>query len=298
MFEKPSEQVMCRPTSYGGLGVISVKNRAQAALIRSFMETAAHPKFRHSLLHSHMFRYHVLGETSLPNPGFRPYYPDSFFQTIKKVHENTTLDVRLMTTGQWTRLLTEYNLTMEQIPNQQSLQFIPCRTERSNPQQDWQLTWRLSRLKGLNSEMMTFNFKLLHGLLPVKGRINEMTPSSPAECNLCSLSCEESLYHAFVSCTFNHEVFHSLVKVIKMVLPNVTNDELLRFSFKDLSQSQEFPVMFVVSSFLLEIWSRRVKKSKICLYEIRTTIEAKCSLLRETRFNGSCATIQDMLINL
>ena len=28
MFEKPSEQVMCRPTSYGGLGVISVKNRA------------------------------------------------------------------------------------------------------------------------------------------------------------------------------------------------------------------------------------------------------------------------------
>ena len=85
MFEKPSEIVMCRPTTQGGLGVQSVKHRAQAALIRTFMETAAHPQFRHSLLHTHLFQYHVLGDTSLPDPGFLPYYPQSFFQTIKKV---------------------------------------------------------------------------------------------------------------------------------------------------------------------------------------------------------------------
>ena len=65
ILEKPSEAVMCRPTLYGGLGVHSVKFKAQAALIRTFMETAANPKFRHSLLHSHLFQYHVLGETSL-----------------------------------------------------------------------------------------------------------------------------------------------------------------------------------------------------------------------------------------
>ena len=50
-----------------------------AALIRTFMETAAHPQFRHSLLHSHMFHYHVVGDTSLLNPGVLPYYPQSFF---------------------------------------------------------------------------------------------------------------------------------------------------------------------------------------------------------------------------
>ena len=37
MFQKPPEMVMCRPTSYGGLGVLSVKYIAQAALIRSFI---------------------------------------------------------------------------------------------------------------------------------------------------------------------------------------------------------------------------------------------------------------------
>ena len=37
MFKKPPEMVMCRHTSYGGLGVLSVKYIAQAALIRSFI---------------------------------------------------------------------------------------------------------------------------------------------------------------------------------------------------------------------------------------------------------------------
>ena len=33
MFEKPSEAIMCRPESYGGLQVQSVKFRAQAGLL-------------------------------------------------------------------------------------------------------------------------------------------------------------------------------------------------------------------------------------------------------------------------
>ena len=78
LFEKPSEAVMCRPPSYGGLGVASVKHRALAVLIKTFLETAAIPKFRHSLLHSLMFRYHVLGDSSVPDPGYLPYYPAAF----------------------------------------------------------------------------------------------------------------------------------------------------------------------------------------------------------------------------
>ena len=46
MFEKPSEAVMVRPASYGGLGVFSIKFKALASLIRSFLETAANPQFR------------------------------------------------------------------------------------------------------------------------------------------------------------------------------------------------------------------------------------------------------------
>ena len=73
LWEKPSESVMCRPASYGGLGVASVKHKGQAVLIKTFLETAASPIFRHSLLHSIMFRFHILDDTSVPDPGYLPY---------------------------------------------------------------------------------------------------------------------------------------------------------------------------------------------------------------------------------
>ena len=85
LLEKPSEAIMCRPINFGGLGVINVKFKAQAMLIRTFMETAANPQFRNNLLHSVLFRYHVLGDTSVPDPGYPPYYPSSFFKAIKQV---------------------------------------------------------------------------------------------------------------------------------------------------------------------------------------------------------------------
>ena len=113
LYQKPSELVMCRPASYGGLGVTSVKFKAQAELIHSFIETAANPKFRSSLLHSAMYRYHVLGDTSIPNPGYLPCYPASFFDTIRHVHLDTPLKVTTMTSSQWVRFLTEDGLTME-----------------------------------------------------------------------------------------------------------------------------------------------------------------------------------------
>ena len=39
LYEKPSEAVMCRPSHSGGLGVNSVRYKAKAILIRTFLET-------------------------------------------------------------------------------------------------------------------------------------------------------------------------------------------------------------------------------------------------------------------
>ena len=101
LLEKPSETVMCRPPSHGGLGVYSVKYKAQALLTRTFLETAVIPKFRHSLLHSNMYRFHVLGDTTVPNPGYLPYYPPAFFDTIRKYLADETFDVTAMTIRRW-----------------------------------------------------------------------------------------------------------------------------------------------------------------------------------------------------
>ena len=91
LLEKPSEAVMCRPSTHGGLGVVGIRFKSLALLIRTFLETVAIPTFRHSLLHSALYRYHILDDYSIPNPGFPSYYPLEFFQTIKKVHYNSPL---------------------------------------------------------------------------------------------------------------------------------------------------------------------------------------------------------------
>ena len=199
MLEKPSESVMCRPPSFWGLGVNSVQLKAQAALIRTFMETAANPHFRHSLLHSNLLRFHVLGDTTVPDPGFLPYYPPSFFQTIRRVHEDTPLNIKTMSTSQWVRILTEDGLTMEPTENLDR-RYIPCRAEAATPDGDWDLSWRLCRLPILSSLLTSFNFKLLHLLLPTKARLHHLTPNTSPLCSLCTEMAVEDVKHALHCC--------------------------------------------------------------------------------------------------
>ena len=66
-----------------------------------------------------------------------------------------------MTTRQWTRALIEDGLTMEQVPNHETMQYIPCSSEMLFPHNDWQHSWKMCRMRGLNSELISFNFKLL-----------------------------------------------------------------------------------------------------------------------------------------
>ena len=84
MFFKPEERILFRPGNFGGLGLQNVHCKALAGLIRSFLETACNPDFRHSLFHEILFKYHVLDDRNLENPGIPPYYSASFFETIKK----------------------------------------------------------------------------------------------------------------------------------------------------------------------------------------------------------------------
>ena len=63
---KPEEHVMYRPPSYGGLGVINVKMKAMAGLIKSFLETAGNEKFLQSLYHTILFKVNVLEDTPKP----------------------------------------------------------------------------------------------------------------------------------------------------------------------------------------------------------------------------------------
>ena len=111
--EKPPEMVLHTPVQMGGLGLHSVKYKAMASLIRTFLETAANPAFKHNLYHTLLYRVNVLDDDSVVNPPpLPPYYSAAFFSTIKNVKENTPLNVTTMSTAQWYRVLVEQDITM------------------------------------------------------------------------------------------------------------------------------------------------------------------------------------------
>ena len=51
-----------------------------------------------------------------------------------------------------------------------------CKAELRSPGTDWELSWSLSRLKGLGSEATSFLWKLLHCILPAEERLSR-TPA-------------------------------------------------------------------------------------------------------------------------
>ena len=260
LLQKPSEAIMCRPIHHGGLGVYSIRNRAKATLIRTFLETSANPNFRQSLLHSKMYRYHVLGDTSLPDPGFLLCYPPSFFDIIRKVPQETSFNVSTMSIKEWSKYLTEETLTME-TSNTNTRQLRPCYAESLCPDTDWALSWRLCRLAGLGSELTSFNFKLQHRLLVTRERMNQLSPVTSPLCCLCATGSNEDLQHAFIHCVFNQGVGQQLLAIVQEHLPATSAQSLLCLELP-LPEDKEFAVTFFTSTILSHIWSKRMAKSR------------------------------------
>ena len=152
MFFKPEELILYRPSTHGGLGMQNVKYKALAGLIRSFLEIASNQNFRHSLYHEILYRYHVLKNHSLVNTGLPPFYSASFFETIKNVHKKAPESLPSMTEGQWYKLLMDKIVLIEE--NEDCITSLPCRTELSNTENDWEAVRRRSIKNGLGSEQM------------------------------------------------------------------------------------------------------------------------------------------------
>ena len=176
-------------------------------------------------------------------------------------------------------------------------QYRPCRAEVFAPSSDWSLIWRLSRLPGLSSELMSFNFKLLHGLLVTKERLKQLTPATSATCTHCNDLVNEDIKHALLHCQYNTGVGLSLLSAVQNLSPATTPASLLRLAFDDIPEDSELSIITFVSICLMEIWDRRFHKTKIRLYDIRATLEVRCLLLRETRFSSQLSIFGDLLSN-
>ena len=132
-----------------------------------------------------------------------------------------------------------------------------CRVELLSPENDWGRSFHLSRLKGLSTETRSFNFKLLHQLLPVNQRLSQILPNNQADCSLCRLGELESLQHCFFSCEYNSQAAQYLVHLTRPYVQNITEERILLFDIKTADAIYELPTMLVLATGMSYIWKNR-----------------------------------------
>ena len=291
--EKPAVMVLYRPIQMGGLGLHSVKTKALATLIRTFMETAVNPSFTHNLFHTLLYRVYVLDDDYIvPPTPLPPYYSADFFNTIRKVKEGTPLNVAIMSTAQWYRVLVEQDITMVE-PENSPMEYIKTRPELASPSTDWETSWRRARLKGLGSEATSFLWKLLHLLLPTEQRLSRILPNSSELCKLCPTPTTADLPHCLFQCVSTREVGGWLLSLVREHDPSVTAINLLKLEFES-DDSSEMPLVWILAQTLLYMWGVRASGKTVSLVVTRARLESKISLLRETRYRNEQIKMQEI----
>ena len=296
--QKPSELVLFRKTKDGGLGLFHVGLRSLACLIRSFLETAANPNFRHNLFHEMLYRYHVLGEISLPNPGLTSYYDEQFFSTIRHYHEHSPMNITVMSIKEWYYSLLEDKLLMSPANDNSPAMLLPVRAETLSPSTNWPNSWKLARLNGLESDLSSFLFKLLHRLLPTQDRVFRLGVGDgqlPGLCLLCQTGVEDPM-HAFFTCSYSRVAGLGLLGLVQELCPDLLPEDVLQLELgEDLPEADQLAAVYCIATGLKYIWEARLKKKQTTLIQIRAELEAMISLLRRTRFRESGHRMQLVL---
>ena len=267
-------------------------------LIRAFLETAINPSFRHNLFHETLFRYHVLDEVDLGDPGLPPYYDKQFFDTIRHYHETSPLNIAVMSTKQWYTVLMEDRVLMSPATDDSPPCLLPVRVESMYPSNDWSNTWRRSRIKGLDSELTAFLFKLLHGLLPTQDRIARLGASEghvPGMCLHCHTDVEDPI-HAFFSCPHSMVAGLALLGWVQGLAHDVSPEEAILLQLdENITEIEELAVVYLLATGLKYIWESRMLKKQITLHQLRSELEAKVSILRKSRHKEAGEKMLELL---
>jgi hypothetical protein len=298
LFQKPSEVLLYRDVKDGGLGLHHLQSKSQAHLIATFLQTASGRRFQQSLFHSWLYRYHVDGQTDLPNPGFTPYYNIKFFQLIKEVKEKSPLNPTLMSINEWYKLLLERNVVKREIDDEGRQELIPCKVEQKLPDVFWSESYRLSRLHGIPPTSKSFMFKLIHMLLPSKERLNHLTPATSPLC-WCNSGAQETYQHLFFQCAKNEQAGLSLLRVLQSYDSNITEERSLRLELLAVDPFM-LPTVALLATGLELIWERRKVKKSTTQYEMRSELELAVSIRRRSRsrtIREASSIMENMIIN-
>ena len=93
---------------------------------------------------------------------------------------------------EWYRVLLEDQLLISQLTENTPAMLLPISVETLSPENEWPAIWRLARINGLGSQLTSFLFKLLHGLLPTQDRVHRLGVDAGDQPGLCQHCHEEA----------------------------------------------------------------------------------------------------------
>ena len=282
LLEKPEDFVIYRKRAVGGLGLVNIQFKSLSLLIRSFLETAIIPKFKHNKFHTALFLWFVEGRRDMICPDRPAYYDEQFFQYIQGVKQEGLLNLQTMTSGMWYRVLLENHVTHELVNSR--LRLKPCRAETKNPEVEWEKVWNLAITPGLPSELLSFLWKMIHNLLPCQTRLLRLNMPNITS-NICTL-CDENqvgdLKHSLMLCPFNGGAGQFLLRILQDHQPSLLPQQVVLLDL-DVQGELQLPLVFLTSSILSQVWSCRMEKRPCHLATIRAALEASVNIMRRSR---------------
>ena len=138
MILKPEEMVLFHSVKKGGLGLVSIRHKGMACLIRNFLELSIVDKYRHSLYSTALFKRYIENDSTI-DISHPPYYNEDFFHT-KISARNACFAIQCMTTKDWYKYLLTRDFAEEESESGLLTNF-PCKAETACPDADLDRIW-------------------------------------------------------------------------------------------------------------------------------------------------------------
>ena len=298
-FIKPSGLVLHRDIAHGGLGMQEVECRALALLLRTFLERAVNPEFRHSLYASALYRTEVLGEWCGGDVRPSPYYNKVFFDTLRFLHKTSCLDLATASIKQLYSSLQKRVLCTPATDLSPPV-LLPVTVETLHTTVNWPNTWRLLRLPGLPSDLSSFGFRLLHDLLPTQERVARFGGNrgnrAPGMCRRCREDISETQTHVFKICPSSLAASTSLLTSLCSIEPDLTFEAILHLQLP-VEASLELPLVTAILAGLQYLWTERLENKVAKSVKFKAKLEARAHILTRTKHQVAAQLLTSIISN-
>ena len=269
---KPEELLLFRHVSQGGLGLISVKLKAQAHFLRTFLDLAINPSYLNSMYLNTIYRSKVLDE-DVVCPPLPPYYQNSTFDLIKEAIQ-AGHHVSTMRTKQWYLFLHKREYSTSSDAGQQCAP-LPCKVQILEPDILWDRVGARVRHPSLLSEVQSFGWMLVHRLLPVEEVIHRKIGNIVASCRY---SCPGNTLATFDHCLLDSNLIKDIGSWIVMLVrasdPNASVKDLLFLDFEGPDH-----LIWIVLNSLYFCWKNRRVGKRVLVQDLFNTFKYDLEIL-------------------